>query len=187
MRRYYITDRNLAGGIERLVEKIAHNLAIGLDMIQIREKDLSAGDLLTLTRTALALPNPYGTRILVNERVDVALAAGAHGVHLPSRAIPPDRIREIVPAGFLVGVSCHDHWELTAAERAAADFVVYGPVFPPRSKPGYSAPIGLEGVREAVKLVNIPLFALGGIDEHNAPLCVESGAAGVAAITLFQK
>ncbi len=170
-----------------MVERIAGNLQRGLDMIQIREKDLGSRELAALTREVLALPNPNGTRILVNERVDVALAAGAHGVHLPSRAISPARFREMVPAGFLIGVSCHDESELRLATEGGADFVVFGPVFPPRSKPAYAPPKGLDGLSAAVKIVDIPVFALGGIDEHNAQSCIDAGAAGVAAITLFQQ
>src|SRR6266496_1290701 len=112
MLTYHITDRKLAGGIESLIGLIASNLTHGIDMIQIREKDLSARDLLDLVRRVLALPNPRQAKILVNDRTDISLAAGAHGVHLPSGAIPAYRIRAITPPEFLIGVSCHTQAEL---------------------------------------------------------------------------
>ena len=187
MRRYYITDRKLAGGIEPLLNIIERNLQLGVEMIQIREKDLSGRELTSLVRRVLALPNPHGVRVLVNERVDVALAAGAHGVHLPSNAVPAGEFRRIVPAGFLLGVSCHYMAELIATEREGADLAVFGPVFTPLSKATQATPKGLEALRSAAKMVSIPVFALGGITEENAPSCIAAGAAGIAAITLFQK
>lgn len=186
MHRYYITDRNMLSGVESLLEAVARQLAEGIDMIQIREKDLATRALVDLVSRALMLPNPRATKLLVNSRTDVALACGAHGVHLPSDSVSPGRVRGIVPSGFLIGVSCHEVDEVRAAEREGADFVVYSPVFRPLSKTITGPLKGLASLREACQAVRMPVYALGGIDTTNAPLCIEAGAAGIAGITLFQ-
>ena len=179
MRRYYITDRHTCSDVLQCVERAA---ASGVEYIQIREKDLSARELLVLTRRAVEIARTWPVRILVNGRVDVAMAAGAHGVHLPAGAIAAQSWRGVVPPAFLIGISCHSIGELQQSR--AADFAVFGPVF---ASPGKGGAIGLSALRTAAAASPIPVFALGGIDESNAQSCIDAGASGVAAIRMFQR
>lgn len=172
MTRYCITDS---------LDVAARAAADGVELIQIRAKELSARALIELVRGALACAGQ--SKILVNTRTDVALACGAHGVHLPAGSMSPETIRRIVPPGFLIGVSCHTIPELHAAEREGADFAVYGPVFPSVTKS--LAPIGIEAFRAAAASVRLPVYALGGVTRENAVQCIEAGAAGIAGISLF--
>jgi len=172
VKRYCITDS---------LQIAARAAKDGVEMIQIRAKDLSARALAELVRGALA--NAGQSKILVNTRTDVALACGAHGVHLPAGSLAPATIRGIAPRDFLIGVSCHTIEELRAAEREGADFAVYGPVFPSVTKS--LDPIGIDALRQATAAVQLPLYALGGVTRENAEHCIEVGAAGIAGISLF--
>lgn len=178
--------------IEALLDCIGRNLHAGVTWIQIREKDLGARELLDLVRRAVALANSHDQngggahKIIVNGRMDVAMAAGAAGVHLPAGSIGVDRWRAMAPAGFLIGASCHTMDEVRGAEATGADYALFGPVFAPLSKVSDLAPRGMDRLREAARAVRIPVLALGGITGENAQSCVDAGAAGVAGISMFQ-
>jgi thiamine-phosphate pyrophosphorylase len=172
MKRYCITDS---------LDVATRAARDGVEMIQIRAKQLSTRDLMELVRGAVA--HAGTARILVNTRTDVALACGAQGVHLPAGSPAPSTVRRIAPRDFLIGVSCHTLEELRAAENEGADFAVFGPVFASITKS--VVPIGIDALRRATSSVRLPVYALGGVTAENAPLCIEAGAAGVAGISLF--
>jgi thiamine-phosphate pyrophosphorylase len=176
--RCYVT------GSPTRLDAIARNLAAGVDWIQIRAKDLSARALFHLVEAALQLPNPHRSKILVNTRADVAIAAEAAGVHLPSRSPAARTWRR---PGFLTGVSCHTQEEVRQAEAEGADYVLFGPVFAPLSKPTDLQPRGLEVLAQACAAVRIPVLALGGVTRENSAACVSAGAAGIAGISMFEK
>jgi thiamine-phosphate pyrophosphorylase len=194
---YYITDRKqLAGGElerrERLLEKIAEAARSGVDYVQLREKDLPSRDLETLARKAMKRIRASGgkTRLLINSRTDVALAAGADGVHLRSSDVSPEEVRKIWHAGNgpaqpIVAVSCHSATGVLAAERSGADFIAFGPVFGKKDAPELGA-VGLDLLRTVCQS-RIPVFALGAVTFENAAQCVDAGAKGVAGIRLFQE
>jgi thiamine-phosphate diphosphorylase len=157
----------------------------GVDLIQIREKDLPARVLEEMTLAAVDLAGQKGaTKILVNDRLDVALACGAAGVHLPAAGLSVESVKRVSPPGFLVGVSTHSSSQARAAAQSGADLIVFGPVFPTQSKPGARA-VGVKALAEVVKEVRIPVYALGGIAPDNACDVVGTGAAGVAGISVF--
>jgi thiamine-phosphate pyrophosphorylase len=174
------------GTNERLIELVRDAAEAGVDLIQVREPDVEAGALCALVERCLRATEGSGVRIVVNDRLDVALAVGAAGVHLSSRSVPADRVRSIAPAPFLVGRSVHDARE-TAAQVAAGglDYLVFGTVFESASKPGMP-PVGLQRLREAVQSAgSVPVLAIGGLTTTTAPLAAAAGAAGVAAIGAF--
>ena len=171
VKRYSITDS---------LEVARRASAAGASMIQFRAKELSARALADLVRAVVA---DAACPILVNTRTDVALACGAQGVHLPADSVAPSQIRPIVPPGFLIGVSCHTLAELQAAESEGADFAVFGPIFLSPTKT--VTPLGLDALRAAAHSVRLPVFALGGVNRENEPLCLAAGAAGIAGISFF--
>jgi thiamine-phosphate pyrophosphorylase len=183
---FYITDRTRLKSTT-LEATIARAIAAGVDWVQIREKDLPARRLLALTETAVSQARQQGTtRVVVNDRLDVALAAHAHGVHLGTRSMPVDLVRKLAPPDFVVGVSCHSLAEALAAEKAGANYILLGPVFSTPSKLQYGPPLGLSKLREVTSQVSLPIFALGGITADRVAACRENGAAGLAGIRIFQ-
>ena len=153
-------------------------------MVQIREKKLNAKELLTLAIKARKIGLPEGTLLLINERVDLALAAELDGVHLPENACSATMLRTIAPK-LIYGCSIHSHSALLLAEEAGADYLLFGPVFDTPSKRIYGPPQGLEKLGELCQATSLPVFALGGITPKNAPLCMAKGAYGIAALSLF--
>jgi thiamine-phosphate pyrophosphorylase len=215
---YYITDRKQFPGSEsercrRLLEKICEAAQYGIDFVQLREKDLHARELELLAREAVRVledamsdgsrPARRMTRLLVNSRIDVALVAGAHGVHLRSDDISAGEARAIWEGAVcaqarpapVVAVSCHRPEAVRAAAGNGADFAVFAPVFEKKGVPG----VGLEALRQSCRpqagpgnvegpgTSQIPVLALGGVTLENAGQCLQAGAQGIAAIRLFQE
>jgi len=156
----------------------------GVELVQIREPQLTTRRLAEFTRKVLALPNPHGTKILVNDRADVAIACGAHGVHLRDGAPSCFSGRDFSRVG-IVTRSAHRLAQLP--DITDADYILLAPIFAPLSKTGSAPPLGLEALREACRLTSIPILALGGITESNARQCIEAGAAGIAGISCFMQ
>ena len=195
---YYITDRRqFAGGAqeqeERLLAKIAECVAAGLEYIQLREKDLESRELEDLAHKAMAAIGASRTQLLINGRTDIALACGAHGVHLPANDLSASEVRSIFArAGRsepVIGVSAHSNSEVASAESHGANFAVFGPVFEKKRSANRE---GLEQLRQICHRTEaaqppMPVWALGGITLENAGLCAAAGAAGIAAIRLFQQ
>lgn len=160
---------------------------MGVDLIQIREKDLADRDLFELTRTAVRLARRSRCRILLNGRADIAVAAGAHGAHLPSMGLLPSDLRPWLPADFILGVSAHSLREAEVAAKSGASYLVLGPVFSTPSKLPFGAPLGLGYVAEVVKKVAVPILAVGGIQSESIQSVLSTGVAGIAGISLFQR
>lgn len=173
--RRSLTDGDLSGWLSRLA-------SAGVDAVQIREKDLDDRAVWDIARTARALLPPE-TRVLVNGRADVALAAGADGVHLPSDGVPPDALRSRFGPGLLLGVSTHTIEEVERAREAGADYATFGPVW---ETPGKGPATGPEALARAAAC-GLPVFALGGVTIDRFGEAAASGAAGVAAIRLLQR
>ena len=161
-------------------------VAAKVSLFQIREKSLPARVLYELTTRAAEITRGSQTRLLVNDRSDIARAAGADGVHLTTHSLPPDVVRRIYGPEFLLGVSTHSFEAARDAAKGGADFVVFGPMFETESKRVYGAPQGLEKLSEVTsELREFPVVAIGGIRLDNVEKCFDAGASGVAAIRLL--
>jgi thiamine-phosphate pyrophosphorylase len=204
----YVTDRNTialedqSAGNRRaaLLQRIFAAAAAGVDWIQIREKDLSAREVSSLVRDAITQAKQSAPalnqfpRILVNDRLDIAIAEHAAGIHLGENSLPVGSVRAWLrsrppsPAteNFLVGASCHSKESAMSAARDGADYIFFGPIFATPSKAAYGTPQGLERLSEVCSSISIPVLAIGGITADTTFACLAAGAAGIASIRLFQ-
>ncbi len=180
---YLITDRKAVPAGRSLLEAVHGALDGGVQAVQLREKDLGARELLGLAEDLRALTDRYRARLLINDRIDVALAVGADGVHLGGQSLPVAKARALLGARRLIGVSTHAPEEISAAHRDGADFATYGPVFFTPSKASYGSPQGLERLRQACAGSPLPVFALGGVKLHHLPDVMGCGVRGVAVIS----
>lgn len=179
---YLVTDRQQAAGRD-LLDVVGRALTGGLRAIQLREKDLSTRDLYDLGRRLLGLTRPAGAALLINDRVDVAMALDADGVHLTRRSLPPKSARDLLGPGRLIGISCHSLADVREAVDGGVDFVVLGPVYATPSKAAYGPPVTTALIEEARSACPVPLLAIGGIKTARVPAVMAAGADGVAAIS----
>jgi thiamine-phosphate diphosphorylase len=180
-----VTSLRSAGSQERLVACVAAAARAGVDLVQLRERQLAARALTELVERAVAAVRGSRTRVLVNDRLDIALAAGAQGVHLPASGIAAARARAIAPSGFLIGRSVHDASEAArVAGDGGLDYLLFGTVFPSASKPD-TPPAGVDALAATVAAVPLPVLAIGGVTLERAGDLARSGAAGAAAIGMF--
>jgi len=173
---------------KEIVEQVSAAISAGIDLIQIREKRMTARILFELTGQSVELVRGTATRVLINDRADIAAGAGADGVHLTTRSIDAATIRRVFGNDFVIGVSTHSVDEARLAKEAGADFIVFGPVFDTSSKREYGAPVGVEKLSNVTGEVDdFPVLALGGVTMDNFALCLNAGAHGVAGISLFSQ
>ncbi len=181
-RLYLITDRTRTAG-RPLLSVIEDALRAGVDTVQLREKDLPASQLFDLASQLCALCRRYGARVLINDRIDIALAVRADGAHLPANSFAPADARCLLGPAAVIGVSTHSLAEVHAAARAGADFVVFGPVFDTPSKRAFGAPAGLDTLGRAARESTVAVLAIGGITPELAAPVRRCGAHGVAVVS----
>jgi thiamine-phosphate pyrophosphorylase len=180
-RLYLITDRHIAK--KPLPQAVRQALEGGVRAVQLREKDLPLRELLSLAQEMRGITTEYGAKLFINDRVDVAAAVGADGVHLGGQSIPVSAVRKIVDDRMLIGASTHSWEEAWQAETEGADFLTFGPVFSTPSKAAFGAPVGIENLIEAINKVHIPIFGLGGVQSGNLYEILQTGAHGIALIS----
>lgn len=178
---YLVTDRHRTAG-RPLLEVIEAALQGGVDAVQLREKDLPAGALFELASRLRDVTSRYSARLLINDRIDVALAVGADGVHLPGDSFAPEDARRLLGTRALIGVSTHSVEQARLAAARGADFVVFGPVFDTPSKRAFGAPLGLDALGEVSRAVRVPVLAIGGLTAEHVQDVRQRGARGVAVI-----
>jgi thiamine-phosphate pyrophosphorylase len=180
-----ITDRRRFPGEDALVQRVAAAANAGVDLVQVRERDMEGRELSRLVMRCLGAVSGTRTRILVNDRLDVALATGAHGVHLRSDSMPASRARSLAPIGFLIGRSVHSVSEaVKVCADGGLDYLLFGAVFATESKPG-QPPAGVKALAEVSAAVSVPVLGVGGISPETAPQLSNTGCAGLAAIGWF--
>jgi len=171
---------------QNILRQVSAAVTAGIQLIQIREKQLTARVLFELASSVVAIARGTSTRVMVNDRSDIAAGAGADGVHLTMRSLSPAVIRKTFGAKFLIGASTHSLIEARDAASQGADFAVFGPIFPSPSKERHGQPLGPRLLNEAAReLAPFPLIGLGGISIHNVNDCLLAGAQGIAGITMF--
>ena len=170
----------------RILKLIESAVDAQIDLVQIREKRLTTRVLFELASRAASITRGTGTQLLINDRADVASAAGADGVHLTTQSVPADVVRSAFGQDVVIGVSTHSLDQAVDASQRGADFIVFGPVFDTVSKRSYGEPLGIDALAEAVStLPDLPVIALGGIDLDRVGDCARAGVAGVGAIRMF--
>jgi thiamine-phosphate pyrophosphorylase len=182
-RLYLITNRKLIADRYSLTAAVRQALKGGVKAIQLREKDLDTRQLLKLTYKMREMTRKHNAKLFINDRIDIALAAGADGVHLTQNSIPAGAVRKVVKNKLLIGVSTHSLKEAKEAEKAGADFITLGPVYRTPSKLKYGKPLGLDKLAEVSSKINIPVFAIGGIKSRRVKYLKNAGAYGVAMIS----
>jgi thiamine-phosphate pyrophosphorylase len=180
---YLITDRKLFHAQCSLYLALETALQAGVKYIQLREKRLPTRMILDMAYWVIELAREYGARLLINDRVDIALAAGADGVHLGQKSLPAHAVRKIAGDNFLIGVSTHSLHEALVAEKDGADFITLGPIYSTPSKLRYGDPIGVDAIRQVKSQVSLPVLAIGGIKTDTVHDVVSAGADGVAVIS----
>jgi thiamine-phosphate pyrophosphorylase len=179
---YLITDRRQVPAGRTLLDTVATALAAGVNMVQLREKDLPTSELFALARELRRLTRHYGALLLINDRIDVAQAVEADGVHLGGQSLPVAVARRLLGPKPLLAVSTHHRVEIEAAAASGADFVTFSPIYATPSKTAYGPPQGVEKLRAACTGAPLPVFALGGITAARLSEVLAAGAAGVACI-----
>jgi thiamine-phosphate pyrophosphorylase len=180
---YLITDRKLLTPHSSLLTAVEDGLKGGVKAVQLREKDLNTRELLELAYKIRELTKEYHAKLFINDRIDIALAIGADGVHIGQKGIPAHAVRKIVQEKLRIGVSTHSLEEALEAERDGADFITLGPIYETPSKLKYGKPIGVDTLRRVKSAVSIPVFGIGGIKLDRVQEVMEAGADGVALIS----
>ena len=175
-----VTDRRRRPPVEQAAEAVD----AGVDVIQVRERDLETKELADLVSHIVRIARGSPTRVVVNDRLDVAVACEAHGVHWRGDSVPPVLARSLVPPGFLIGRSVHELREAVAVA-PHVDYIIAGTVFPTSSKPGRTELLGVSGLASIAAAVRTPVLAIGGITVEHAGDVSAAGAAGIAAVSLF--